>query len=109
MPIAPTLTHVTDDSFQAEVIESDRPVLVDFWAAWCGPCRLMNPILEEIAAERDDLKVVKLDVDANVATAARYGVMAMPTMLLFRDGAPVSSIVGARPKRRLDAELDELL
>jgi thioredoxin 1 len=109
MPIASSLTQVTDDSFRAEVLEADRPVLVDFWAAWCGPCRVMNPILEEIAAERDDLKVVKLDVDANVATAAEYGVMAMPTMLLFRDGAPVRAIVGSRPKRRLSAELEDLL
>jgi len=105
-----TLTkNVTDDSFQAEVLESELPVVVDFWAAWCGPCRVMSPILEELAAERDDLRVVTVDVDANQGVAARYGVLSMPTFMVFRDGAPVGSIVGSRPKRRLLEDLGALL
>ena len=87
MPTTATI-DVTDDSFQAEVLESELPVVVDFWAAWCGPCRVMSPILEEIAAERDDLRVVKVDTDANQAVAARYGVLSMPTFMVFRDGRP---------------------
>jgi len=104
-----TPTAVTDDSFQAEVLESERPVVVDFWAAWCGPCRVMSPILEEIAQARDDLRVVKVDTDANQRVAAEYGVLSMPTFMVFRDGAPVGQIVGARPKKRLLADLEELL
>ena len=103
------MNTVTDDSFQAEVLESERPVVVDFWAAWCGPCRVMSPILEELAAERPDLRVVKIDVDANQAVAARYGVLSMPTFMVFRDGAPVGQVVGSRPKQRLVADLDALL
>lgn len=103
------VTSVTDDTFQAEVLESELPVVVDFWAAWCGPCRAMSPILEELAAERDDLRVVKVDTEANLETAARYGVMAMPTFMVFRDGAPVGQLVGSRPKRRLVEELSAVL
>jgi thioredoxin 1 len=104
-----TATHVTDDSFRAEVLESERPVVVDFWAAWCGPCRVMSPILEELAAERPDLRVVKVDADANQRVAAQYGVLSMPTFMVFRDGAPVGSIVGSRPKRRLVEDVETLL
>jgi thioredoxin 1 len=103
-----TPTAVTDNTFQAEVLESERPVVVDFWAAWCGPCRVMSPILEEIAQERDDLRVVKVDTDANQRVAAQYGVLSMPTFMVFRDGVPVGQIVGARPKQRLLADLEQL-
>ena len=103
------LLNVTDDSFAAEVLESEAPVLVDFWAAWCGPCRVMSPLLAELASERDDLRVVKLDTDANQAVAARYGVLAMPTFLLFRNGEEVLRLVGSRPRKRLDAELEAAL
>jgi thioredoxin 1 len=103
------LSTTTDDAFTAAVLESEKPVLVDFTAAWCGPCRVMNPILAELAADRDDLDVVKLDVDANLQTAARYGVLGMPTFMLFRDGAPVLTLVGSRPRKRLEAELAEVL
>jgi thioredoxin 1 len=103
------VTAVTDDSFTAEVLESELPVVVDFWAAWCGPCRVMSPILEELAAERSDLRVVKVDVDANQQVAATYGVLSMPTFMVFRDGAPVGQVVGARPKKRLLADLEAYL
>ena len=103
------VTAVTDDSFQAEVLESERPVIVDFWAAWCGPCRIMSPILEELATERPDLRVVKVDTDANQRIAAEYGVLSMPTFMVFRHGTPVGQIVGARPKKRLLSDLEQLL
>ena len=96
---------VTDDAFAAEVLESGTPVLVDFTAAWCPPCRVMKPVLAELAAEREDVKVVQLDVDADQRTAAEYGVLSMPTFILFKDGREVQRLVGARPKRRLEAEL----
>jgi thioredoxin 1 len=103
------IPSVTDDAFAAEVLESERPVLVDFTAAWCPPCRVMKPVLDELAAEREDLRIVQLDVDAQQRTAAEYGVLSMPTFILFRDGREVQRLVGARPRRRLEAELAEVL
>ena len=103
------LRETTDDRFDADVLESERPVLVEFTAAWCPPCRVMAPILTELDADREDLDVVALDVDANPATAARFGVLSMPTFLLFRHGRPVAQLIGARPRRKLEAELDEAL
>ena len=104
--MAGNLTNVTDTNFQAEVLESDKPVLVDFWAEWCGPCRVVAPVLEEIASERDDLRIVKLDVDANQQTAANYDVLSIPTMILFKNGQVAKKIIGAYPKKRLEAELE---
>jgi thioredoxin 1 len=103
------LPAISDDAFTAEVLESDIPVLVDFTADWCPPCRVMKPILSDLAAERDDLRVVSLDVDDNQVTAARYGVLSMPTFMLFRGGEPVLRLVGSRPRRKLDSELAEVL
>jgi len=107
--MAGNLTDVTDNNFQAEVLESDKPVLVDFWAAWCGPCRVVGPVLEEIASERDDLRIVKLDVDANQQTAANYEVLSIPTMILFKNGQVAKKIIGAYPKKRLESELESEL
>ena len=103
------LLNVTDETFAAEVLESDAPVLVDFWAAWCPPCRVMNPVLAELAADRDDLRVVKVDTEESVETAARYGILAMPTFLLFRNGEEVLRLVGSRSRKRLESELAQAL
>jgi thioredoxin 1 len=103
------LNPVTQNTFTAEVLESEQPVLVDFWAAWCPPCRLMNPVLDELAAERDDLKIVSVDADSEQELAVEYGVLGLPTFVLFQNGAPVTSLVGARPKRKLVSELEQAL
>lgn len=101
---------VTDDTFAAKVLQADLPVLVDFWAAWCGPCRLIAPILEEIALEyAGRLHVAKIDVDENPQTAGAYGVVTIPTLNLYHGGELVKSIVGARPKKALIAEIEPFL
>jgi thioredoxin 1 len=103
------LPDVTDASFQSEVIEADSPVLVDFWAPWCGPCRVVHPILEEISNEREDLRIVSINVDENQQTAARYEILSIPTLLLFKDGEIAKRVIGALPKKRLEAELEPAL
>ncbi|MDG4863401.1 thioredoxin [Streptomyces sp. T-3] len=102
--------EVTDADFAGEVLGADRPVLVEYTAAWCGPCRQLAPVLSQIAQEESErLKVVQLDVDANPGTTTAYGVLSMPTLMVFKGGEPVWSVVGARPKRKLLAELEEVL
>ena len=104
------ITEVTDGNFQAEVLESDTPVLVDFWAPWCGPCRIVAPVLEQMADERaGDLKIVKLNVDDNQQTAAAFDVLSIPTLIVFRGGQVAKKVIGAYPKRKLEAELEPVL
>jgi thioredoxin 1 len=103
------LPDVTDATFQSEVLDADGAVLVDFWAPWCGPCRVVHPILEEMAAEREELRVVSLNVDDNQQTAARYEVLSIPTLILFKGGQEAKRVIGAMPKRRLESELEPAL
>ena len=103
------LPDVTDANFKDEVLDSETPVLVDFWAPWCGPCRVVHPILEEMANEREDVKIVSLNVDENQDTASAYDVLSIPTMILFKGGDAAKRVVGAMPKKRLEAELEPAL
>jgi thioredoxin 1 len=97
--------NVTEQTFDSEVLQSDKPVLVDFWAEWCGPCHAIAPVLDQIAQERSELKIVKLNIDEQPAVAQRYGVMSIPTLILFKDGEPQAAAVGAMPKSMLEERL----
>ena len=102
--------EVSDDSFASDVLGSNTPVLVDFWATWCGPCKMVAPVLEEIAGEKaGELRVAKIDVDANPATARDFQVVSIPTLILFKDGEPVKRIVGAKGKAALLREIADAL
>jgi thioredoxin 1 len=101
-----SVPEVTDSTFPDEILAADRPVLVDFWAPWCAPCRLVSPIVEQIGVElADRMRTAKLDVDQNVATASRYAIFSIPTLVLFKDGQEAERFVGLRPKEELTAKL----
>ena len=101
---------VSDSNFDQMVLQSKTPVMVDFWAAWCGPCRMVEPIVEELANDYEGkVTIARLNVDENPKTASQYGIMSIPTLLIFKDGAPVSNIVGFRPKAELKRSLDTIL
>jgi len=105
-----TAKNVTDATFQNEVLDSDKTIMVDFWAEWCGPCRAVSPILDAIAAEHSDkLSIVKLNVDDNPETAMKYGITSIPAMKVYRGGEVVKTVIGAKPKPALEADLAEFL
>ena len=104
--MAGPIIEVTDDSFQAEVLESESPILVDFWAPWCAPCRAIAPLLEEIAEGRDDVRIVKLNVDENQITAAQYGILSIPSLVLFNNGAETKRLRPTRSKSQLEEQLE---
>jgi thioredoxin 1 len=107
--VAGAVKNVTDADFEEVVLKSDKPVLVDFWAEWCGPCRQIAPSLEAIATEHSEIEIVKLNIDQNPATAAKYGVMSIPTLNVYQGGDVVKTIVGAKPKAAILRDLDPFI
>ena len=100
---------IDQNNFEAEVLLSDKPVLLDFWADWCGPCRMIAPAVEAVAEEREDIKVGKINVDEQPALASRFGIMTIPTLVLVKDGKTVSQVSGARPKNAIESFIDQAL
>jgi len=100
---------IDDSNFETDVLKSDKPVLVDFWAEWCGPCKMIAPALQEIADSRDDVVIAKLNIDENPESPTRYGVRGIPTMILFKDGQPAATKVGALPKQQIESWINDAL
>ena len=100
---------ISDTSFESEVLQADKPVLVDFWAQWCGPCKAIGPILEKISDERDDVVIAKMDIDENPETPMKFGIRSIPTMILFKNGEAVSTVMGAKPAAQLTQWIDSNL
>jgi thioredoxin 1 len=104
------LLSITDDNFETEVLQSDMPVLIDFWAVWCGPCKMIKPVVEELAVEYDGkMKFGELDVDQNQQSAMKYGVRSIPTLLIFKNGEVADTIIGAQPKAQIEKKINEVL
>ena len=104
------IMEVTDDSFDSEIINSELPAMVDFWAEWCGPCKMVGPVVEELAGEyQGKIKIAKMDVDQNRQTPAKFGIRNIPTLILFKGGKVVNTIIGAQPKTSIEGELKKLL
>ena len=100
------VTTVTNDTFKTEVLDSEKTVLVDFWAAWCGPCRMLSPVIDEIAQERNDMKVCKVNIDEASDLASKYGVMSVPTLIIFNNGEIINQLIGAVPKDQIIGLID---
>ena len=104
------ILEVSDSSFEAEIVKSDIPAMVDFWAEWCGPCKMVGPVVEELAAEyKGKIKIAKMDVDQNRETPAKFGIRNIPTLILFKNGEVVNTIIGAQPKSSIEEQLNKLL
>ena len=103
------IINVTDSSFEADVLKSDKPVLLDFWAEWCGPCKMIAPVLEEIAGERDDIVIAKMDIDDNPEVPTRFGVRSIPTLIIVKGGEVVATTMGAKPKSQMDAWINSVV
>ena len=100
---------MTDDSFEADVLNNDKPVLLDFWAEWCGPCKMIGPVLEQIAGERDDIQIAKMDIDENPEVPTNFGVRSIPTMVIIKGGEVVATTMGAKPKGQMDEWINQNL